>query len=251
MKRIILYIYCISFVIPACSSVEYRQTGKIYSPLPDDIQVKLLLESLPEQKYEKIGIISFAGGSYDDQVEEAKEIARQKGGDGIIPRTEGTKNETKGGFSSGSFIAGADTSYVTYDNDEDSSDKQVWTFQLKAARTSNFPITISLDGLYDVTYLEDDERVLFKDEKSNDNSRLDSLHLVDVDNGKSYTYAQLKTVDLSMDNLKKRTFRWVIGEPDNSDYEPVVSKVTSDVQSKVIEAQTLSQPTSKFGLPPQ
>ena len=134
---------------------------------------------------------------------------------------------------------------------EDLSEKQVWTFQLKAAGSSNFPITITLDGLYDVTYLEDDERVLYKDKKSNDTSRLDALHLVDVDNGKSYTYAQLKTLDLYMDNLSTRTFRWVLGEPDASDYEPVVSKVTSVVQSKAIEAQTPSQPTSKFGLPPQ
>ena len=47
---------------------------------------------------------------------------------------------------------------------------------------SNAPITIDLDGIYDVSYIEKEGQVEYKESKDINQTLLSTLHLVDVDN---------------------------------------------------------------------
>ena len=59
---------------------------------------------------------------------------------------------------------------------------------------------------------------MYKENLSTDNSKKEAIKLVDVDNQITYTYTELQNVQLKMDGLRIRTFRWVIGDVDDSDY---------------------------------
>ncbi len=85
MRIITLCFICLlSF---SCMSVEFKKTGEVYSPLSEDIEVQEFITSFPNQKYEEIGILSVEGGSEEERIEEAKEIARENGGDGVIAKS--------------------------------------------------------------------------------------------------------------------------------------------------------------------
>ena len=96
MIRIILHFLCaFSIFMMSCVSVEYTKTGKEYDPLPAGEDVKLLLASLPENKYEDVGTVRVKGGSEEKQIERAKEAARQKGGNGIMQAEKGDDTAEK------------------------------------------------------------------------------------------------------------------------------------------------------------
>ena len=75
-----------------------------------------------------------------------------------------------------------------------------------------------------------------------------------VDNQTEYSYAQLQTANLTMDGLKTRTFKWVLGTVDSSDYSmvnPSSSKMAGlSVTGRSVKISTTSNPNDKFGLPP-
>jgi hypothetical protein len=140
---------------------------------------------------------------------------------------------------------------------EDTIEKKSWTFQLKAAHVSSFPISINLDGVYDVAYRDDRGKVEYKESTEINQTIVADLHLVDVDNAQAYTIAELKTAGLTMEGpsggMDIRTFRWVRGSVDTTDYEPL--STPSRAAGRNTETSFASEPAKtgggKFGLPPQ
>lgn len=143
---------------------------------------------------------------------------------------------------------------------EGESPKRIWTFQIKNQKTVDLKdasIKITLDGVYDVTYLEENGRTRYKESTALNPDRTKMLTLVDVDNHTSYAPSELKTANLNMDGLHVRTFRWVKGEVEENDYAPlnVVAPALSakvsveDPQSVFKEA--LQEAAIGFGQPPK
>ncbi len=131
--------------------------------------------------------------------------------------------------------------------------KQVWTFQVKNQRDVNLAsadLNLSIAGLYDV-YKVNDTR--YEEELASNNSKKTSLNLVDVDNSTSYTLEQLTTASLSMDGEHTRTFRWVLGTVEESDYAPSVSSAPqrSAARTTTSDFKEAPQTNGTFGLPPQ
>lgn len=142
---------------------------------------------------------------------------------------------------------------------EGESPKRVWTFQIKNQKTVDLKdasIKITLDGIYDVTYLEENGHIKYKESTALNPERTNILTLVDVDNHTSYTPAELKTADLRMDGLHVRTFRWVKGDVEESDYAPLTVPAPAQLAKiSVQETQSLFKETSEttatgFGQPP-
>lgn len=160
----------------------------------------------------------------------------------VFPQTEWKENE-------GDYVS-------DYHGVKEEGTKSVWTFQVKNQSNdidlSNAALKITLDGPYDVEFKNEDGYISFKENLSEDTSKKTSITLVDIDNQTEYSYADLPT--LSMDGLKTRTFRWVLGSVDPSDYE-AVSSVELDaenlsVSSRSAKISATSNPDDKFGLPP-
>jgi len=87
----------------------------------------------------------------------------------------------------------------------------------------------------------------FVERKDPSSELLRHLYLIDVDNQKAYTYEEAANTTFSMEKMRVRTFRWVVGEPTQDDYNKPAS-----VQSRaLIRPQIEEAPVnSKFGLPP-
>lgn len=161
--------------------------------------------------------------------------------------------QTEWGDDNGDYF----TNYQNYD--ENNNAKRVWTFQIKNQQwpdLSNAPITIKLDGTYDVSYLEENGRISYKEKKATDSTKLDAITLVDVDNDATYSYTELQTANLNMDDLHTRTFRWVLGTVEDEDYAPLPvarlsrsSAFNNSASNEDLEEAPLT--ISKFGLPPQ
>ena len=143
---------------------------------------------------------------------------------------------------------------------EGESPKRVWTFQIKNQKTVDLKdasIRITLDGIYDVTYLEENGRIAYKESTTVNTDRTNKLTLVDVDNHTTYTPAELKTADLSMDGLNVRTFRWVKGDIEESDYTPLTvvvpaqSAKVSGQETQSVYKETVQETDIGFGRPPQ
>jgi hypothetical protein len=80
---------CISGFILSCTSVEYIKTGNEFPSLAGTDDIHVFTSSKPVQKYEKIGLVRIRGGSPEKRIEEAKEYAREKGGNAVIAREIG------------------------------------------------------------------------------------------------------------------------------------------------------------------
>jgi len=151
-----------------------------------------------------------------------------------------------------------DGDYVSnYQSLKEDGEKRVWTFQVKNQRDlnlTNAQLKLSLDGPYDVDFVTKDGYTSFKETLATDTSKKTSIMLVDVDNQTEYSYAQLQTANLTMGGLKIRTFRWVLGTVDSSDYTMVnaaSSKMASpSVTNRSVKIDTIPNPNDKFGLPP-
>ena len=98
----------------------------------------------------------------------------------------------------------------------------------------------------------------YKELTESNSTKRELLNLVDVDNERVYTLSELKTANLNMDGLHTRTFRWVLGEVDSSDYMksevPMSKSASFSKVAERAEMETLTEDApigSKFGLPPQ
>lgn len=142
---------------------------------------------------------------------------------------------------------------------ENGEEKSVWTFQIRNDVTSpdlkNAPITIKLDGIHDVYYKEENGKIIYEESDQKNTNIYQNLTLVDVDNGTSYSMEELAEATLNMDGVTVRTFRWVFGTVDSSDYQLAASaKTAKSFSSKKASTpidQTLLEKAGKFGLPPQ
>jgi len=141
--------------------------------------------------------------------------------------------------------------------EEGSTDKKVWTFQLKAGGVSSFPIAIALEGVFDVRYKEENEKVTYKESIEVNQTIVDNLYLVDVDKAQVYTVEQLATANLDMNGSAIRTFRWVLGVVEEDDYAPLVelNAISMRMSTRTTDdflMKTSGQKTSKnLRLPPQ
>ena len=150
--------------------------------------------------------------------------------------------------------AGFFSEYKNYD--ENSSEKKVWTFMVKNQNTidlSNAPINISLEGTFDVKYRDDRGQVEYKESRSSDDAITANLHLVDVDNNADYSVTELSNAGLTMQGLHTRTFRWVLGNVDSTDYEALLSAQRASGRDGIYSDFKMapSRSSGKFGLPPQ
>jgi len=134
--------------------------------------------------------------------------------------------------------------------------RQVWTIQVKnntsAVDLTNAPIKLTLDGPYSILEEDDEGRIKYNEVLSSDQSKKQMMVLVDVDYQREYTYEELQSEELSMNGLATRTFRWVLGVVEQSDYEPlrVVKPLAVNVSLKSAKEINTLDPDDKFGLPP-
>lgn len=140
----------------------------------------------------------------------------------------------------------------------DEESKKVWTFQVKNQRDvdlADAPLQLLLYGPYDVTPTEENGHVTYEEALSKDTSKKTSITLIDVDNQVEYSYEELKTLQLNMDGLHTRTFKWVLGTVTQEDYAPLTTVAAKSMLLKsTAEMFKMSSETasnSKFGLPPQ
>jgi len=151
---------------------------------------------------------------------------------------------------------GKDVQYFSdYRKYDGSEKKQVWTFQIKnqyKTDLSNASLQIDVEQMRDVLKKEGDPFYIEKVAKATDDKR-QQLTLIDLDNQKTYTYAELKTANLSMDGSHTRTFRWVLGTVDQSDMEPLAATKSTLAVTKTADTFTTDKTTqtSTFGTPPQ
>lgn len=78
----------------SCSHIRFTPTGKNFDPLPKDAPVEVVIRLKDvDQNYEKIGILENLGVDLGGCIEDAKEKARQFGGDTIILVSQGMKEK--------------------------------------------------------------------------------------------------------------------------------------------------------------
>ena len=101
--------------------------------------------------------------------------------------------------------------------------RAVWTFLVRNQHTvnlANAPISIELEGAQNVDFVKKNGKVTYI-ETTMDTEKKNLFTLVDVDNGKTYSYNELATANLNMDGSHKRTFRWVLGKVRKKDFKPL------------------------------
>ena len=92
-QKLILLILCVLVPFLSCTSTEYIKTGNEYPSLEVSEDIQVFTTSKPEQKYETIGLIRIRGGSPEKRIEEAKDHAREKGGNAVIVHEAGILTE--------------------------------------------------------------------------------------------------------------------------------------------------------------
>jgi len=140
--------------------------------------------------------------------------------------------------------------------------KRTWEFQIKNQDypdLSSAPIHISLKGVYDLTYKKTDGKISYEESTKENSTKAQELTLLDVDNANYYTLEDLKTANLSMDGKHTRTFKWVLGTVEQSDYTAAAATEDDEATIKAFAVSNKANDISarsvksggKFGLPPQ
>jgi hypothetical protein len=91
-KNIIILLFLCANIL-SCISTSYYKTGNELPPLTSDEEVTIFTSSKPVKKYEIIGLLRIRGSREDKRIEKAKELAKAKGGNGIIAREIGIVTE--------------------------------------------------------------------------------------------------------------------------------------------------------------
>ncbi|PKL38795.1 MAG: hypothetical protein CVV44_07970 [Spirochaetae bacterium HGW-Spirochaetae-1] len=75
-----------SLLLIGCATAwsSYTSTGNEYPALAENAQVDVIMRATPEYKVHQIGIIEVRCGVETHCIEEAKKVARQKGGNVIV-----------------------------------------------------------------------------------------------------------------------------------------------------------------------
>ncbi|MEW6525568.1 MAG: hypothetical protein AB1444_02750 [Spirochaetota bacterium] len=85
---------CIVLLFISCTSVEFVKTGGEYPALNETDEVQVLL-TIDKNQYDEIGIADIGGVSLPVRIDKAKQIARSKGGNVIVPVTMCTEEAQK------------------------------------------------------------------------------------------------------------------------------------------------------------
>ena len=141
-------------------------------------------------------------------------------------------NETKQYFSD----------YRHYNEEE--SPHQAWTFTVNNTAgedLSGVDFSLNVEALRELTQ---EEKGNYREVVSLNQSKRESLSLIDLDNNETYSYASAKEKSFNMDEKHIRAFRWVLGEIEASDY----LYDTNSSTAKVVRVEKSS--ASHFGTPP-
>jgi len=141
--------------------------------------------------------------------------------------------------------------YRHYDGNEK---KESWTFVVKNEYTTppinlaNASLKIDVEPMREVFQKEGNFQYIEKVAEADQDKRT-QLALIDLDNQRVYRYDEWPTLDLSMDGKHTRTFRWVLGTPDQSDMTmPSGAKTALNIDVFSVRKTVR---TSKFGMPPE
>jgi len=126
----------------------------------------------------------------------------------------------------------------------DETDKKTWEFQIKNQQTIDLkdaPITIALPEVKKVIYKKVKGQIIYGDEILDDSKKAE-LTLLDVDNNTSYSVVELKSANLTMDGLHTRTFKWVLGAAEESDYnsDVAISSNNGNIKADSISSMRMS-----------
>ena len=139
-------------------------------------------------------------------------------------------------------------------------DKKVWTFQVKNQNTvdlSGQKITINLNGVYDVEYRDDRAKIEYLESEIIDTDKVAQLTLIDIDFQRSYSVDQIVDANLSMidasgNPVHTRTFKWIYGTVDATDYATLApQRASGRISTPEFTVTTTEQSFGKFGLPPK
>ncbi len=95
-KQSVFFIFLCTTVLTfmTCTSVEFVKTGEEYPALAENTDVQVLL-TVDKNEFDEIGIADIGGVSLPIRIEKAKQIARSKGGNVIVPVTMCTEEAQK------------------------------------------------------------------------------------------------------------------------------------------------------------
>ncbi len=94
-KHIIIpFLLAIILGVISCTSIEFVKTGEEYPALSESDEVQVLL-TVDKNQFDEIGIADIGGVSLPLRIEKAKQIARSKGGNIIVPVTMCTEEAQK------------------------------------------------------------------------------------------------------------------------------------------------------------
>ena len=143
--------------------------------------------------------------------------------------------------------------YRQYDG---TNKKESWTFLVKNEYTTqiapvnlaNASLKIEVEPMRNVFLKEGESRFFEKYADGKEDKRY-HLTLIDLDNQKTYSYEELLHTTLGMDGKHTRSFRWVLGDMNENDMQPLS---VSFVQKSALPFEAKrTKPNSKFGLPPE
>ncbi|MBN8222896.1 MAG: hypothetical protein J0L53_18425 [Spirochaetes bacterium] len=86
----------LALALSSCAMGSFTRTGNNYPALAEDARVDVVMRSKPDYKYEVIGMAEVKGGTLEMQLDKARAIARENGGDVIIIVETGTNYQVTG-----------------------------------------------------------------------------------------------------------------------------------------------------------
>jgi hypothetical protein len=141
----------------------------------------------------------------------------------------------------------ADKKYYSDYRELNDTKKESWTLvvsNISGEDISDADIKLDISSIYDV-FTQNNRYV---EKVSDDQSKLQKMTLVDLDNNQTYSIDELKDANLNMDGKKERYFRLVLGDVTESD--KTLPKLTKSLKMSKQVTQ-VSSDADTFGLPPQ
>jgi len=140
-----------------------------------------------------------------------------------------------------------DKKYYSDYREFNDTQKESWTLvvsNISGEDITNADIKLDISSIYDV-FTQNNRYV---EKVSDDQSKLQKMTLIDLDNKQTYSIDELKDANLNMDGKKERYFRLVLGDVSESDKaQPKVAK-SLKISKQVTQ---VSSDADTFGLPPQ
>jgi hypothetical protein len=142
----------------------------------------------------------------------------------------------------------ADKKYYSDYRELNDTKKESWTLvvsNISGENITDADIKLDISSIYDVFTIDN----RYVEKVSDDQSKLQKMTLIDLDNNQTYSIDELKDINkLSMDGKKDRYFRLVLGDVAESD--KTLPKLTKSLRMSKQVTQ-VSKDADTFGLPPQ